>query len=410
MEHVKNKFLRYVKLDTQSSPESETYPSTDKQKELGRLLVSEMQALGLVDVHMDKYGYVFGTIPSNLEGNEAPVIGFIAHQDTAPDYSGKDVKPRIVESYSGGEIMLNEQLGICMSPQQFPTLTSYIGKDLIVTDGTTLLGADDKAGIAIILAMAEQLMQNPDIPHGEIRLGFTVDEEIGRGVDHFDVTKFGATFAFTVDGGSASEISYENFHAASANITIHGAAIHPGTAKHRMLNSQLLAMELHQMLPIFENPMYTENYEGFFHLTKLSGDVEETRMTYIIRDHDDACFEQKKERLQKIADYLNDRYPSGTVELEIKESYRNMKEILDKNPAIIGIAKKAMREVGIEPVNTPIRGGTDGSNLSYMGLPCPNLGTGSHNAHGKYEFACVQSMEQLVALLVKISTLVSSDT
>lgn len=401
---VKDRFLKYVSYDSQSDPNGKGNPSSAKQLELGRALVEEMQKMGIADAAIDKNGYVSGTIPSNL-GRKAPVLGFIAHMDTSPDISGANVHPRVVENYDGGDIVLNAQRNIVMRPEEFESLRSYVGQDLIVTDGTTLLGADDKAGVAEILTMAQTLLENPQILHGEIKLGFTPDEEVGRGADLFDVAAFGADFAYTVDGGAIGELEYENFNAASAQVEIHGMNIHPGSAKNKMRNSILLGMEFHAMLPAFENPAYTEGYEGFSHLNEMQGSVELTKLSYIIRDHDKERFEEKKKRFEKIADYLNEKYGAGTVEITLKDSYYNMREQILPHFWLIEQAKEEMEKLDIAPLIVPIRGGTDGARLSFMGLPCPNLFTGGHNMHGRYEYIPVQSMEKAVQLLVALAQL-----
>lgn len=401
MSEVLTHFLKYISYDTQSKEDVEEFPSTEKQRVLAEVLADELRAMNAQDVRVDGNSYVFATIPSNMD-KEVPVLGFIAHMDTAPAYSGTDVKPQIVKQYDGGDIVMNKETGLTMKPADFPDLLKYTGQDIITTDGTTLLGADDKAGVAEIMTMAGYLLSHPEIPHGTIRIGFTPDEEVGRGADFFDVEGFAADVAYTVDGGGLGELEYENFNAASAKVTIHGSSIHPGSSKGKMKNAILMAMEFHNMLPVFENPMYTEGYEGFFHLDGIQGSVEEAHLDYIIRDFDEKKFEDKKAFITRVAAYLNDRYGAGTVNLELKESYRNMKEIIEPNFYLIDIAKAAMEEIGIEPIVTPIRGGTDGARLSYMGLPCPNLCTGGYNFHGKYEFIPVQSMEKVVELLLKI--------
>jgi tripeptide aminopeptidase len=398
---VHERFLNYVKIDTQSVPGGDEIPSSEKQKDLGNLLVQEMLSMGIEDAHMDENGYVYGTVKGNTD---APVIGFIAHMDTSPDMSGSNVKPRIIYGYDGGDIVLNEEKQIVMETKTFDHLLKYVGLDLIVTDGTTLLGADDKAGIAEILTMAEYLIKNPHIKHGTIKIAFTPDEEVGKGADLFNIEKFGADYAYTVDGGEIGEIEYENFNAASAKLRIKGVNIHPGTAKNKMKNSILIGMEFHGMLPVYETPENTEGYEGFSLLNEMSGKVEETQLEYIIRDHDMGKFNAKKERFKKIADYLNDKYGQGTVDLTLEDSYYNMKEKILPHMHIVENAIKAMENIGIEPKVVPIRGGTDGARLSYMGLPCPNLCTGGHNFHGKYEYIPVQSMEKVVALLIEIAT------
>lgn len=397
---VHERFLNYVKIDTQSVPEVDVIPSSEKQKELGRLLVEEMLAMGINDAYMDANGYVYGTVEGNTEGH---VIGFIAHMDTSPDMPGNNVKPNIIYNYDGSDIVLNEEKQITMKTEMFEHLLKYKGQDLIVTDGTTLLGADNKAGIAEILSMAEYFINNPQIKHGTIKIGFTPDEEVGCGADLFNVKEFGADYAYTVDGGEIGEIEYENFNAASAKVTINGANIHPGTAKNKMKNSILIGMEFHNMLPVYETPENTEGYEGFSLLNDMTGNVEKTFLEYIIRDHSMEKFNVKKERFKKIADYLNDKYGQGTIDLHIKDSYFNMKEKILPHMHIIENAKKAMENIGIEPNVVPIRGGTDGARLSYMGLPCPNLCTGGHNYHGRYEYIPIQSMEKVVELLIEIA-------
>ncbi len=399
--HVSERFLKYVSFDTESDPESSTVPTSEKQKNLAKFLVEEMKAIGIKDAYMDEYGYVYGAIEKNID-KEIPTIAFIAHMDTSPDLSGKDIKTRIIKNYDGKDIVLNEEKNIIMKTSEFEHLKSNIGKDLIVTDGTTLLGADDKAGIAEILTMAETLINNPSIKHGTIKLGFTPDEEVGSGADHFNLKDFGADFGYTVDGGELGELEYENFNAASAKITINGTNIHPGSAKGKMVSALLIGMELHNMLPVFENPAFTEGYEGFSHLNDMAGNVEQVKMQYIIRDHDMDKFNIKKERFVKIAKYLNEKYGENTVELKLSDSYFNMKEKILPHMHIIETAKKAMVELDIIPNIIPIRGGTDGARLSFMGLPCPNLCTGGYNFHGRYEYIPVQSMERVVDILLKI--------
>lgn len=406
MKSVTERFLKYVKFDTQSLEDMEAVPSTEKQKKLAAALVEELNEIGAQKVRMDDHGYVYATIPAT-SSKELPVIGFIAHMDTSDAISGKDVKPRIISNYDGRDIVLNEELKIIMETAQFPGLEGYKGQDLIVTDGTTLLGADDKAGIAEIMFMAETLLTHPEIEHGTIQIGFTPDEEVGRGVDFFDVEGFGADFAYTVDGGEIGEIEYENFNAAAAKLLIQGTSIHPGSAKNKMINALLLAMEFQNMLPVEQNPMYTEHYEGFYMLSSLEGSVDSARASYIIRDHDKAKFEEKKERFQKVADYLNDKYGAGTFKTVIKDSYYNMKEMIEPHIHLIDNAKKAMEELGVAPIIVPIRGGTDGARLSYMNLPCPNLCTGGHNFHGRYEYISIQSMEKVTEIILKIIELYS---
>ncbi len=401
--NVKERFLKYVTYDTQSSdkPEKEgQYPSTKKQLVLLQALCDELNNMG-IQADIDEYGYVMGKIPANTD-KKIPKIGFIAHADTATEISGKDVKPRIIENYDGKDIVLNEELSVVMKAEEFETLANHIGEDLIVTDGTTLLGADDKAGIAEIMAMAEYVVNHPEFIHGDILIGFTPDEEVGGGTLYFDIDKFGADIAYTVDGGGIGEVEYENFNAASAHIKIYGRNIHPGTAKGKMKNAALIAMEFHGMLPVFENPMYTEGYEGFSHLNELHAAVEEAQMSYIIRDHDLMLLQEKKERFHKIAEFLNFKYGEGTVIADVKDSYFNMKEHVLPHMHLIDNACEAMKELGITPVIVPIRGGTDGAALSYKGLPCPNLATGGHNFHGKYEYISIQAMEKCAQVLLKI--------
>ncbi len=398
---VLDRFLRYIAIDTQSEENKEDMPSTRKQFDLARLLAEELRVMGAAEVRLEEHGYVYATIPSNTD-KKIPVLGLIAHMDTSPALSGRNVKPQLVKAYDGGDLLINKETGLTMRVEDFPDLTKYKGKDLITTDGTTLLGADDKAGVAEIMALADYLLSHPEIPHGTLRIGFTPDEEVGRGAERFDVEGFQAEAAYTVDGGGLGELEYENFNAASVRVKVHGFSIHTGSAKGRMKNSALMAMEFHNMLPVFENPMYTEGYEGFFHLNHISGDVELTTMDYLIRDHDRERFLEKKDYIRRVADYMNQKYGDGTVDLVLKDSYYNMKEKLASHMYLIDRAKAAMLEAGVEPVICPVRGGTDGARLSYMGLPCPNLCTGGHNFHGKYEFICVQSMEKVVEILLNI--------
>ncbi len=398
---VLERFLRYIAVDTMSEPEKEQIPSTEKQRVLGAMLAQELKDMGASDVRMDDHAYVYAAIPATTD-KKIPVLGLIAHMDTACACSGKDVKPRFVKNYDGGNIVMDPKTGLSMGPDQYPELKNYVGQDLITTDGSTLLGADDKAGVAEIMAMAQYLINHPEIPHGTIKIGFTPDEEVGRGADLFDVEGFGADVAYTVDGGALGELEYETFNAASAKVTVHGFSIHPGSAKGKMKNSILMAMEFQRMLPGFDTPAYTQGYEGFFHLTNITGEVEETVMDYIIRDHDMKKFEQKKEYIRKVAEFLNLKYGEGTIELVMKDSYYNMKEKLKDHMYLIDIAQEAMDELWIAPIIEPVRGGTDGARLSYMGLPCPNLCTGGHNFHGKFEYLPVQSMEKVTELLVEI--------
>ena len=404
MTNTIEKFLRYVKVDTQSCEESATTPSTMKQHDLAEMLTGELQEMGAEEIVYDRERcYVYATIPATPGCEDVPVLGFIAHMDTSPAVTDTNVKPRIVEKYDGQDIVLNEQQKIVMRVADFPELIKYKGQDLIVTDGTTLLGADDKAGVAEIMSMAEYLLKNPECRHGKIRIGFTPDEEVGCGADYFDVELFGADYAYTVDGGALGELEYENFNAAGAKLHVHGRSVHPGSAKGKMKNAILIAQEFQSLLPAFQNPMYTEKYEGFFHLDSIEGNVEEVVADYIIRDHDRELFEAKKTMFLKCADFLNQKYGEGTVIADIKDSYYNMSEIIQSHMHLIDHASDAMRELGIEPLISPIRGGTDGARLSFMGLPCPNLCTGGENYHGRYEYACVQSMNKVTELLIKLA-------
>ena len=404
MEKVTDRFLRYVQIDTQSDEEGTGTPTTEKQHELARLLVEELTKMGAEEITYDKeHCYVYASIPA-AEGMEGkPVMGFISHMDTSPAVSGANVRPRIITAYDGEDIVLNSGLDIVMKTADFPELKEYQGKSLIVTDGTTLLGADDKAGVAEIMTMAEYLLSHRDVPHGKLRIGFTPDEEVGAGADHFDVELFSADCAYTVDGGKLGELEYENFNAAGARVTFHGRSVHPGDAKNKMKNALLTAMEFQGMLPVSENPMYTEKYEGFYHLDALNGDIERAVADYIIRDHSREKFEQKKALFEKAGAFLNEKYGEGTVEIELKDSYYNMKEIIEDHMELIDHAMEAMREAGVEPVVVPIRGGTDGARLSYMGLPCPNLCTGGHNFHGRFEYICIESMEAVVRILLNLA-------
>ena len=391
---VSERLLKYVSFDTQSDESSEACPSTEKQRVLGAALVEEMQAMGIADAHIDEDGYVYGSVEGKAG---APVIGLIAHMDTSPDCSGKDIRPRIVE-YQGGDIVLNEEKGIVMRAADFPLLKNSGGKHLIVTDGTTLLGADDKAGIAEILTAVEELLHE-DTPHASIRIGFTPDEEIGRGADRFNVKAFGADYAYTVDGGTLGELEYENFNAASAVVTVHGRNVHPGYAKNIMINSQHIAMEFHAMLPVPERPEHTEKYEGFCHLCEMRGEVEESRLEYIVRDHDREKFERKKAQFAEIAAFLNAKYGEKTVEVQMRDSYYNMREKIEPVMHIVDAAKQAMLDAGVTPSIVPVRGGTDGARLSYEGLPCPNLFTGGENYHGRFEYVPIEDMEACVRTL-----------
>lgn len=399
MQTVTERFLRYVSYDTMSDEFSETCPSSDKQKLLGAALVEEMKEMGVKDARMDENGYVYGTVP----GDPAlPTIGLIAHMDTSPDASGADIKARIVE-YTGQDVCLNEEKGIYLREEDYPALRNHVGKHLIVTDGTTLLGADDKAGVAEIMAAAEYLLEKGG-SHATLKIGFTPDEEIGRGADRFDVAGFGADYAYTADGGPVGEIEYENFNAASAKAVFRGLNIHPGSAKDKMVNSQHIAMEFQSLLPVQQRPEYTEGYEGFIHLTDMEGQVERSVLRYIVRDHDLEKFQAKKAVLAAAAEFINRKYGEGTVELTVKDSYYNMKKCIEPCMYVVERAMKAMEAVGMEPKAVPIRGGTDGARLSYEGLPCPNLCTGGENYHGRFEYIPVEDMERCVQMLVKILT------
>ena len=397
-----DRFLKYVAYDTQSDEASETFPSTDKQKVLLTALKEEMEALGMTEVTMDKYGYVMGTIPASAGCETAPVIGFIAHVDTAPDMSGANVRPRIIESYDGEDIPLNNAL--TMRVADFPELTFFKGHTLIHTDGTTLLGADDKAGVAEIMTAAEYLMKHPEVKHGKIRIGFTPDEEIGRGVDFFDVAAFGADFAYTVDGGMAGELEYENFNAASAKVEIQGRNVHPGYAKNKMINAIEVAGEMMRLLPAWERPEHTEGYEGFFHCVGVSGTVEKASLTYIIRDHDAERFEQRKRFMWSAVDFLRAKYGGNAVNLTLKDQYFNMRKMVEPHPQVIDRAIEAMEMAGVKPLVRPIRGGTDGARLSFMGLPCPNLFTGGMNFHGKFEYCSLTTMKKAQQVILNLAT------
>ena len=395
-----NRFLKYVKIATDSNPENLQCPSSDIQWDLGKVIVEDLKELGLEDISLDENCYIMATLPANCT-EKIPSIGFIAHMDTAPTYNGIGVNPRIVK-YEGGDIVLNKELNIILSPKGFSHTNNYIGQDLIVTDGKTLLGADDKAGIVEIIEAIKYLKEHPEIKHGEIKIGFTPDEEMGRGANFFDVEKFNCKFAYTVDGGELGKLEYENFNAASAVIKIKGRDIHPGTAKNSMINSIMIAMELNSMLPPEQRPEHTENYEGFFLLNDMKGTVEDTTMNYIIRDHSMKKFNEKKNLIKAAVMYLQLKYKDACIEIEVKDSYYNMREKIEPVMYVIDLAKKSMEELGIEPHIRPIRGGTDGARLSYKGLPCPNLFTGGHNFHGKFEYISVQSMEKARDLIVKI--------
>lgn len=402
METVQERFLRYVRFDTTSDEFSETCPSTSKQKVLGQALVEEMLSMGIADARMDENGYVYGTVPGDPN---LPTIGLIAHMDTAPDASGANIRAKVIP-YEGGDILLNGEKGIYLREADYESLKRNKGKHLIVTDGTTLLGADDKAGVAEILTAAQTLLIEGGV-HATLKIGFTPDEEIGRGADRFDVAHFGADYAYTADGGTIGELEYENFNAASAKVTVHGLNIHPGSAKNKMVNSQYIAMEFQSLLPQAQRPEHTENYEGFIHLTDMKGEVEESVLRYIVRDHDKPLFEEKKQLMTATAEYLNRKYGDGTVELELKDSYYNMREKIEPHMEIVDRAKRAMAAVGMEPRTVPVRGGTDGARLSYEGLLCPNLCTGGENYHGRFEYIPVEDMEKCVAMLVALLRMVS---
>ena len=403
MEKILDRFLRYVSVDTQSNEESETQPSAAKEWNLLKMLRDELQALG-VEVNLDEYGYVMGTIPSNLN-KEVPAVGFIAHVDTAPDASGADVKPQIIENYDGGAIDLKGVPGLQLRPEEFPEMLHYVGQTLITTDGTTLLGADDKAGVAEIMTAVQYLVEHPEVKHGKICIGFTPDEEIGRGVVKFDVPRFGAAYAYTMDGGEVGELEFENFNAASAKIHIQGRNVHPGYAKGKMKNAILIGQELNGMLPALARPECTEGYEGFFHLISFKGTVEEADFAYIIRDHDRAKFEARKAMMQKVTDAINAKYGEGTATLVLKDQYYNMRQEVEPHYHIIEKAIKAMEMAGVQPKIQPIRGGTDGANLSFKGLPCPNIFAGGLNFHGKMEFVPLQSMEKATEVVLNIVSL-----
>lgn len=399
---VLERFLNYVVVETTSDPYAESFPSTKSQLDFGHTLMEEMKKLGLTDVTQDEYGYVFGTIPSTVPDYKGKILGLIAHMDTAPAASGKNIKPRVIKNYDGAEIVLNAEKKIVMKPEDFPSLKQYVGQDLVVTDGLTLLGGDDKAGVAEIMTAAEYLINHPEIPHGPIRVGFTPDEEVGQGADYFDVKKFGADFAYTVDGGECGELEYENFNAASAFVDFTGLSIHPGSAKNKMVNALLLAMEFQGMMPEAQKPEHTEGREGFIHLDVMEGSVEHASCEYIVRDHDFDLFKEKKEYMQRVADYMNGKYGEGTVSLRMEDSYYNMKQQIEPHYFLIENVLKVYEKLDIEPKIQPIRGGTDGSRLSFMGLPCPNLGTGGHNFHGHFEYVCVQSMEKCAEVLIEL--------
>jgi len=403
MERVAERFIRYAREHTTSDPESKTYPSTDRQMVFMKKLADELSKIGCSEVETDQFGYVTATIPANgIE--DAPVVGFVAHVDTSPDFAGENVNPQIIEKYDGKTIHLKN--GVSIDPKDFPEILNYTGQSLITTDGTTLLGADDKAGVAEIVTAAEILLKSKEIKHGKIRLGFTPDEEIGKGTDHFDVRKFGADFAYTLDGGEIGELEFENFNAAGAKIKIHGRSVHPGAAKNKMINALLVAHQIIGMLPPTQRPEHTEKYEGFFHLTQLNGNVESAEMQFIIRDHDFNLFELKKKLLKEIVQHVNFQYGKNLAELEINDQYFNMRQKIEPVMHIVEIAKQAMLQAGVEPKIKAIRGGTDGARLSYEGLPCPNIFAGGHNFHGPFEFIPIPSMIKAVEVILNIAGLI----
>ncbi len=404
MDSLLERFLRYVKIDTESDPESKSCPSSKKQFNLAKHLVEELNYMGMDEVSMDEHGYIMATLPANMD-KEVASIGFIAHMDTSPDFSGKNVKPQFQKNYQGGDIVLNKEQNIILSPKDFPELNKYIGQDIITTDGTTLLGADDKAGVAAIMEAMQYLINHSEIKHGAIRVGFTPDEEIGRGADLFDVQKFKADFAYTIDGGEIGELEYENFNAALAKVIVKGRNVHPGTAKNQMINSMHIAMEYNELLPIVQRPEYTENYEGFYHLISMQGEVEESQLTYIVRDHDMEKFQAKKKFMEELTSFMNKKYGENTVQTELSDQYYNMREKIEPVMHIVDLAEKAMQEVGIKPKVQPIRGGTDGSKLSYMGLPTPNIFAGGHNFHGRFEYIPTESLQKAMEVIVKIAEL-----
>jgi tripeptide aminopeptidase len=401
MEQLIERFLKYVKIDTQSDDKSESFPSTPSQLEFGKLIADELKEIGLSKVSQDENGYITASLPSNID-NKVPTIGFIAHLDTSPDFGGRNVNPQVFKSYYGKPLVLNSKKNIVLSASEFPALNNYMGQTIIATDGTTLLGADDKAGIAEIITAMEYLVKHPELKHGEIKIAFTPDEEIGKGADKFDVKKFGADFAYTLDGGPIGELEFENFNAARAKISIQGRNVHPGTAKNHMKNSMHIALELESMLPQNEKPEYTEGYEGFYHMTEFNGNVDFTKISYIVRDHDAKEFSKKKDLLIKIVDHLNIKYGNGTVKIAMIDQYYNMREKIEPVFHVIELAIEAMKKADVTPKIKPIRGGTDGARLSYMGLPCPNIFAGGHNFHSRYEFIPTSSMQKAVDVILQI--------
>ncbi|MEZ4841115.1 MAG: peptidase T [Flavobacteriaceae bacterium] len=402
MQHIIDRFTKYIKIDTQSDPNNEAFPSTEKQWNLAKILVEDLKEIGLQNVTLDDNCYIMATLPSNVD-YEVPTIGFISHIDTSPDYSGTNVNPQIHKNYDGKDIVLNKEQNIILSPSYFDDLLLYKGQTLITTDGTTLLGADDKAGITEIITAMEYLIQHPEIKHGEIKIAFTPDEEVGKGAHKFDVEKFGAKWAYTMDGSQIGELEYENFNAAGGKVVVEGKSVHPGYAKGKMINSLLIANDFIASLPKNEIPQETEGYEGFFHLHSINGSVEKTELQYIIRDHDRKLFEDRKEQFKKTAENINSKLGQNLIQVEVKDQYFNMKEKVEPVKYIVDIAKEAMEELGIKPIVKAIRGGTDGSQLSYMGLPCPNIFAGGHNFHGRYEYVPVESMVKATEVIVKIA-------
>jgi len=400
---IVSRFVNYVRIDTQSDEYSESVPSTQKQFNLAKLLKNELEQLGLADIYLSEQCVLYAKLPANCDSEDK--IGFVAHMDTSSACSGANVKPKLVKNYKGSKITLNEELGIYLDPEQFPILKKDIGCDLIVTDGTTLLGGDDKAGVAIIMDLMQYLSNHPEVKHGQISIAFTPDEEIGRGVENFDVERFDAQYAYTIDGDDCDGLCYECFNASAAEVIIKGLSIHPGSAKNQMLNALLVAMEFQNQLPVNENPMYTEGYEGFYHLCDMSGDCEEVKMHYILRDHDSAKLKGRKDFMTNLANYLNQKYGAGTVVVNISDTYYNMREIIEQHPEVIERVQKAMQKLAMTPKVEAIRGGTDGANLTFKGLPCPNLGTGDRNCHGRYEYVNVQHMKMMVKLLEEIVTI-----
>lgn len=404
---VLNRFLKYVTFDTQSSETTGTTPSTSGQRVFAEALVEELKAIGLEEISLDENCYLMATLPANTT-RDIPTIGFIAHLDTSPDMSGKDVRPRVIQ-YTGGNIVLNEQEDIKLSPMMFPELSDYQGQEIIVTDGTTLLGADDKAGVAAIIAAVDYLKNHPEIEHGKVRIGFTPDEEIGAGADYFDVAKFGCEWAYTIDGGAIGELEYENFNAAAAKVSFKGLNVHPGYAKDKMVNASLLAAEFASWLPMSQRPEHTDGYEGFYHLTAMSGTVEEAQLSYIIRDHVRTAFEEKKKQLAELVKRMNEMHPGSTT-LEMRDQYYNMREVIEQKKHVVDLAFDAMKKAGVTPLVRPIRGGTDGARLSFMNLPCPNLFAGGLNFHGRYEFLPVESLKKSMETIIKIIELLAQKT